>query len=86
MLKQALSQTCVCGQPITFPEGEIRTKCSCGANWECGEEGFWHVKENAIAFAPILPKPVICSVKSRAERYRNYPNSKRKRKGKAGTR
>ena len=44
MLKQALSQTCVCGEAMHFPEGQIRAKCptiGCRANWELGPEGFW---------------------------------------------
>ena len=80
VLKQASRMTCICGQAVTFPEGEIRTKCKtkgCKAVWTCGTEGFWSV------LAPILPKPVVPTVVSkvqpRAERYRKYPKSRRKR-------
>ena len=41
MVKQALSQTCMCGQAITFPEGEVKTVCQCGAIWEIDNGGFW---------------------------------------------
>ena len=75
LLKQAI-QTCVCGQAITFPEGEIRAKCQCGAVWEIDTGGVWFTNSTA----PILAKPVVCSVRSRAERYKNYPKSRRKRR------
>jgi len=85
MLKQALTQTCLCGQTMKFPEGEIRAKCSCGATWECGPEGYWYTQNIITPFAPILAKPVVCSVKSKGERYRNYPQSRRKKnKGRKG--
>jgi len=47
MLKQELSQTCICGQTMSFPEGQIKAKCltkDCGANWELGAEGFWLIR------------------------------------------
>lgn len=78
LLKQSLTQTCSCGQAMNFPEGQIRAKCPCGANWECGPEGYWYIKYITAPFVPILAKPVVCSVKSRAERYCNYPKSKKK--------
>lgn len=43
LLKQS-QQVCICGQEITFPEGQVRAKCQskyCGAIWTLGEEGFW---------------------------------------------
>jgi len=46
MVKQALSRTCICGQTMSFPEGQIKAKClteNCGANWELGAEGFWAI-------------------------------------------
>lgn len=82
VVKQAARMTCVCGQPIHFPDGEVRTKCKtkgCKAIWTCGAEGFWSV------LAPIMAKPVIptivSKVQSRADRYRNYPKSRRKKGG-----
>lgn len=77
MLKQESRMKCVCGQNVTFPEGEVRTKCKtkgCGAKWECGIEGFWYV------LAPSLAKS-----DSRAKKYHGLPKSKRKRR-KAGSR
>ena len=84
LLKQSLTQTCSCGQAMLFPEGEIRTNCSCGANWELGPEGYWYIKNISASFVPILAKPVVCSVKSRDERYSNYPKNKQKKGRKAG--
>jgi hypothetical protein len=78
MVKQSSSVSCICGRTIQFPEGEIKTKCSCGTVWECGPEGYWYAEEPVVEFAPILAKPA--KVRSRAEKYRNYPKSKRKRK------
>ena len=46
MVKQESSQTCICGQTMSFPEGQIKAECStngCGANWELGPEGFWSI-------------------------------------------
>lgn len=87
MVKQASIQTCICGQAVKFPEGEIKTTCcQCGAIWECGTEGYWYTEIPSTApFAPILAKPVVCSVKSREQKYANYPKSRRKKR-KAGKR
>ncbi|TGE36857.1 hypothetical protein E4K67_17305 [Desulfosporosinus fructosivorans] len=82
MLKQSSTQLCLCGQTMKFPEGEIRTKCSCGATWECGFEGYWYAQSIVTPFAPILAKPAVSSSKSRNDRYRNYPKSKIKNKKK----
>jgi len=41
MQKQSLTQTCLCGQAITFPEGEIKFKCKCHAIWEIDSGGYW---------------------------------------------
>jgi len=54
MQKQSLTQTCLCGQPITFPDGEIKTKCKtkgCGAIWQIDSGGFWFTNLK-IKFAP----------------------------------
>ncbi|WP_407306431.1 hypothetical protein [Desulfosporosinus sp. SB140] len=39
VIKQ-MSKTCYCGLPMEFPDGEIRTKCLCGALWILGQEGY----------------------------------------------
>lgn len=87
MLKQALTQTCICSRSIEFPEGEVKATCPCGAKWDLGPEGYWYTRSIITPLAPILAKPVVCSVKSKVDRYRNYPKSRRKNKGrKAGSR
>ena len=53
MQKQSLTQTCLCGQAITFPEGEIKFKCKCHAIWEIDSGGFWFTQ---TVFAPFVAK------------------------------
>jgi hypothetical protein len=75
VLKQASLMKCFCGQEVTFPEGEVRTKCKtkgCRAVWECGVEGFWSV------LAPVLPTKLNHYEKYMA--WRNKNNRKRRRK------
>lgn len=81
MQKQSL-QTCSCGQALDLPEGEVKTICSCGLVWEIDNGGFWFTNL-IIRFDPPSPKPKVSKVVNRAERYRNYPKSKQKRR-KAG--
>ena len=84
MVKQALSLPCACGQAITFPEGEIKTKCSCGAVWECGPEGYWYSETPITLFAPILAN---LNPKNRPSRYEKYMKRRNESKGrKAGRR
>ena len=75
VVKQASRMTCRCGAPIKFPEGEVKVKCGCGTNWECGSEGFWAIKNIGIDIAPILPKPKG----KKSNHYNNY--TKRRSKG-----
>lgn len=86
--QQSLTQTCLCGQVIKFPEGEVRSICDCEAVWECGPEGYWYTQSIIIPVALIDPKPlVVCSSKSkpeRYERYRKYQKPKHKKKGRKG--
>jgi len=89
MQKQALTPTCKCGQVISFSKGVSKRKCStrnCGMSWERGPEGYWAIGNITILFTPIITREKACSVRSRKDRYANYPKSSRKRKGKAGTR
>ncbi|KUO75551.1 MAG: hypothetical protein APF81_27420 [Desulfosporosinus sp. BRH_c37] len=82
MVKQSSSVKCICGQTITFPEGEIKTVCKtkdCGAVWDLGPEGYWYSETPVTQFVPILAMPVVHSAKSRPERYNNHPKSKRKK-------
>lgn len=84
MLKQSSSVKCICGQAITFPEGEIRTKCFCGAIWECGPEGYWYTEKPITPFTPIFTEP---RPKARQSRYEKYMERRSKSKGrKAGRR
>jgi hypothetical protein len=83
VVKQASIQTCVCGQAIHFPEGEIRTDCSCGAVWECGEEGYWYAEMPSIPFESITAKS---KPKDQPNRYARYMARRNKAKRKAGRR
>ena len=77
-----LIPTCKCGQAIVFPKGKIKVHCptkDCGMRWERGSEGYWAIGVLTTIFTPILARQKACSVKSRAERYRNYPKSKTRR-------
>ena len=47
MVKQMLVK-CICGQALDFPEGQIKTKCNCGAAWECGDEGYWYCVKSVV--------------------------------------
>ena len=79
----ALTPVCKCGQAITFPRGKNKARCSadsCGMRWERNEAGYWAIGLNTIIFTPIFPRVKACSVKSREEKYCNYPKAKRKRK------
>ena len=62
MLKQPI-QTCRCKQFINFPEGQVKARCSCGAEWQLGPEGFWYIE-----FAPVLPKSRFDSFFERREK------------------
>ncbi|MBC2721814.1 hypothetical protein [Desulfosporosinus sp.] len=80
MVKQAI-KTCICGQAVDFPEGEVKYICRCGAVWELGEEGYWFTE---MALAPKATKPV--DILPRSEKYAAYPKSKPKSKRKKGRR
>ncbi|KLU66720.1 hypothetical protein DEAC_c13880 [Desulfosporosinus acididurans] len=80
-----LIPTCVCGRAMEFEPGKTRSFCKapgCGVVLEKCPEGYWAYGKTRLAFTPILPKlKVKKGVKSRAEKYRNYPKSRRKKKG-----
>lgn len=89
MLEPALTPTCKCGQPMTFKKGVIKTKCTnrqCGMTWERRPDGFWAIGNLTTLFTPIFSKEKVCSVRSRKDRYSNYPKAKRKNGRKAGSR
>lgn len=74
MVVQASTQKCFCGKDITFPDGQIRTKCQykyCCATWEIGEEGCWAII--GVKYAPSFAK-------TKERRKENY-ESKMKRRG-----
>lgn len=77
LLKQA-TQTCFCGLPMEFPEGEIRAKCLCGAVWILGQEGYWYTSGPVIIPTMAKAKP------SRYERYMNRRNKPKGRKAAHG--
>lgn len=74
MVKQA-PQVCKCGWEMKFPEGQVKTTCICGNVWELDLGGVWFIQ---LEFVPFVAKP--SKVRSRAERYANYPKSKRRKK------
>ena len=80
-----LQPRCKCGQAMEFEPGQTKARCpikGCGMRWEYGPEGYWAIGLFTISFTPIFARGKACSVKSRKERYSNYPKSSRKgRKG-----
>ncbi|HBV87008.1 MAG TPA: hypothetical protein DEF42_10240 [Desulfosporosinus sp.] len=56
---------CKCGQPMVFPEGKTKARCTvngCGMRWELGPEGYWAKGLFTIVFTPIFterPKPKV---------------------------
>lgn len=82
MLRQTLTPTCICGEPMQFEPGETKTFCKapgCGVVQERGPEGYWAYGRSRNALTPILPRPKACSVRSRADRYKNYPKQRRRK-------
>lgn len=77
LLKQVLIQTCTCGAQMSFPEGEVKVKCGCGANWECGPEGFWSI--HSVSFTPILAKPETEAIRTKLNRYEHYMGRRNKK-------
>lgn len=78
MLKQDLIQTCCCGSPMEFPEGEVKATCSCGAVWEIGDGGCWF-SNFIIPIAPIMAKQRNSSnydsyMRRRSQKRRRKPN------------
>jgi len=75
VLKQESPMKCSCGQPMVFPEGEIRAKCQtkgCLAYWVIGSEGFWS------ALVPIVAKHRKLN---HYERYMAWRNNVTRKKG-----
>jgi len=54
MQKQSL-KSCLCGQALDLPEGEVLTVCRCGSVWEIDNGGFWF-SNLIIGFDPPAPK------------------------------
>lgn len=72
---------CLCGRQMYFRQGENKALCpKCKVKWERGMEGFWAIGNFTTSFTPIFTKEKTCSVKSRAERYKNYPKQRRRKK------
>jgi len=77
-----LTPTCKCGQEMHFPKRKNNSMCTtkdCGMRWERRPEGFWAVGLFTLSFTPILTSEKACSVRSRKDRYSNYPKSKRRK-------
>lgn len=78
--KQSPNQTCVCGQVIEFPEGQVRATCQtrgCGVIWELGTEGFWYMK--SLPLSPILE--VMAGKRRKPNHYERYMAKRKDRKG-----
>ena len=79
-----LTPTCICGCSMTFPEFKNTSHCKtqgCGVKWTKDDSGYWAEGLTKLIFTPIFAREKVCSVQqSGADRYRNYPRSKRKRK------
>jgi hypothetical protein len=80
--QQSLSQMCICGQKMSFPEGQVKAGCptkGCQAEWECGPEGFWSIKNITAPLVPILAKPASSAKPSKEKaKYNNRPKSRRR--------
>ena len=77
LLKQP-TQTCVCGQPITFPEAQVKAVCQtkyCNAVWILGAEGYWSIQ--SVPYAPSFAK----MKKRRQEKYESMMAQRKVVKG-----
>lgn len=74
MVIKQVEKTCYCGLPMIFPDGEIRTRCFCGAVWTLGEEGYWYTS------GPVITPDTTKAKPSRCERYMNRRNQSKRRK------
>lgn len=84
-----LSAQCKCGQIMSFKPGRNKSHCpaeGCGMKWERGPEGFWAIGNITTTFTPILAKEKACSVRSRKDRYANFPRSRKKKVRNAASR
>lgn len=72
MTKRSL-QTCQCGKPMEFPDGQVKTTCPCGQVWEMDCGGYWFTNL-VIPFA--TPK-----ARFTPEKRKNYPKSNKRRRG-----
>ena len=83
MKRSTLIPTCICGRPMEFQHGESKTFCKapgCGVVQQKGPEGYWACGRSRTALTPILPRVVVRKgVKSRADRYKNYPKQRRRK-------
>jgi hypothetical protein len=80
-MRSQMLPTCKCGQAIKFPKGKLKAHCpvkNCGMRWELKSEGYWAIGLFTIIFTPIFAREKACSVRTRKDRYSNYPKSSRK--------
>lgn len=82
MTKQSSGQECICLRKITFPDGEVKFICQCGAIWEIDARGFWFTNLTR----PSAPNLVGSHVRGVAavEQHRDYPKKARKKGRKVG--
>jgi len=87
VVKQELSQRCVCGQAIEFPDAQVKVACQCGAVWILSFESFWSIKGVPLAkkFTQSAAVAVaVAVVQLRADEYPRYPRSRKRRKAGKG--
>lgn len=84
VLKQSLPLQCICGQAVRLPEAQVKVKCSCGAVWECGPEGYWYTETHIKQFTPIFTEQVPIAKSSRYERHMERRSKSKKRKAGRG--
>jgi len=78
VLKQELSERCVCGQAVEFPGGQVKAVCRCGAIWELSAESYWRI--TGVPLAKKFTQPVAVAVKLKADEYPRYPRGRKRRK------
>lgn len=81
VLKQALPLRCVCGQAVQLPEAQVKVKCSCGAVWECGPEGYWYTETHIKQLTPIFTEQIPIAKPNRYEKHMAHRNKAKRRKG-----
>jgi len=84
-----LTPKCKCGRVMSFPKSVNESRCpvdGCGMKWKRGPEGCWATGNLTTTFTPIFAREKACSVRSRKDRYANFPRSRKKKVRNAASR